>query len=432
MAARMSKNQDLYLKIRDEALADYTKRHPNPSSYDAKMKTVISIFAYLCIWGDYYGEGLWQKGANDCWDLRNHNIEDPLVPAFIYTKKINDQLHAITDKAAQWESADLDHFLAADFPAAMKTVVAKAALTNLLEHKRWEHAGSDEICLQAIPHFVGLWGENYRELIRQRYPNRFLYDFGATLLSKTQSDENTLARVSVEIDRSFNEVDSSSPVKLELDGEFYIDDAWNVRGDNFARSVHSQDWPVMKERLDQAAAILEPLYSRYPNEMGTCLAMMEVELGQGKGRDRLEMWFQRAIKIDPDDEEPYYSKAWYLQPRWYGSVDDLLAFGEECVKTGNWKAKVPLVLPKALKDVSQFDPGIYRAPSVWPVVESIYREYLSRFPDSTRYRTRFVKAAYLAGQMDIVREQLQLLGKKWDRTELSEKEHAEIIAEHTQ
>jgi len=142
----------------------------------------------------------------------------------------------------------------------------------------------------------------------------------------------------------------------------------------------------------------------------------------------MERWFQRGIKADPDTFHIYNNKELYLLPRWYGSVDDAIAFGKECVRTGNWAAKIPLIFPLGISESVGNDPNLYKRPDVWALLEIVYREYLARFPHAVFYRTDFAKHAYDAGHKDIAREQFEILDNEWDRSVLSNAQYAAIMA----
>ena len=61
----------------------------------------------------------------------------------------------------------------------------------------------------------------------------------------------------------------------------------------------------------------------------------------------MELWFDRAMELDPNDYDACYYKLYYLEPKWYGSVKDMLDFGRECVDSKVWGGRVPLVLTDA-------------------------------------------------------------------------------------
>ena len=122
-----------------------------------------------------------------------------------------------------------------------------------------------------------------------------------------------------------------------LQGASNIEWAWAARGTGFSNEVVGEGWKFkFGDRLQIATGILEQAYARHPEAGFIDREMLSVELGQGQGRDRMELWFGRAIQADPDDFEAYRAKADYLAPKWYGSDEDVWNFGVECAKTENW------------------------------------------------------------------------------------------------
>jgi len=427
LAARMKARQDLYRGMRDEALVQYGKRNPVPAPYDDQVKTVIRLFAYLFVWDDFYGEGLGRKGVGYARNAMAQGARDPLLQAFI-DSQVSLQLPSSSEKAAQTMNRHTDQFLAGDYPAAFKCLVCRRTILNLARYRSSHHVPDQSPSMIARSHFIEKWGESYRELLKQKFPHDLLFYGGESLQHSVESDETALNLVIAEQDRDFNEVDPGNPVKLELDGNFYVTDAWNARGSDWGYTVTVNGAELFRKRLAQADKILEPLYAQYPDEVGTCFAMLNVELGQGQGRDRMERWFQRGIKADPDTFHIYNNKELYLLPRWYGSVDDAIAFGKECVRTGNWAAKIPLIFPLGISESVGNDPNLYKRPDVWALLEIVYREYLARFPHAVFYRTDFAKHAYDADHKDIAREQFEILDNEWDRSVLSNAQYAAIMA----
>ena len=41
----------------------------------------------------------------------------------------------------------------------------------------------------------------------------------------------------------------------------------------------------------------------------------------------MEEWFRRAMKADPGNYSACSSKLYYLEPKWHGSEEEMLAFG---------------------------------------------------------------------------------------------------------
>jgi hypothetical protein len=428
MAARLKTHTDVYEKIRDEALAEYAKRNPTAHPYDDKAKTLLRLFAYLCVWNDFYREGLWEHGVSYAHDAMALGATDPILRNYLNVEETGG-FSSSSEEDAERFNHDSDAFLATGYPALFKLRVCLATLDNLANFKTNRQPPPDAPSMLARNYYVAQWGVNYRELLKQNFNHEVLYDTGDDAMESAESDEELLDLIIAELDRDYNEIDPRNPVKLELDGAFYVHDAWHARGSGWANTVSQDGWKQFGERLDKAAQILEPLYDQFPNETGTCHAMMTVELGQGQGRDRMEKWFQRAIKADPEDYAAYKSKEWYLLPRWYGSSDDILAFGKECVSGGDWAAKIPMILPTGIAESGNGDPSLYTDPDIWALLEKVYREYLARYPNAINYRTNFAMHAYDGGHKDVAREQFKILGGGWDRSVLTEARYATIMSD---
>src|SRR5262249_50866902 len=82
--------------------------------------------------------------------------------------------------------------------------------------------------------------------------------------------------------------------------------------------------------------------------------MMAVELGLGKGKEHLELWFQRAMKLNPDSYYACLNKLTYLEPKWYGSTEEMLAFARQCALSTNYGGNVALILEKAHETASRY------------------------------------------------------------------------------
>ncbi len=109
----------------------------------------------------------------------------------------------------------------------------------------------------------------------------------------------------------------------------------------------------------------------------------------------------------------------------------MLAFGRECVKAGNWDARVPFLLIEAHLALSEYprgdrstfaaspDPAYFAVSEVWDDVQSVYEPYLKRFPTAHRDRSKYARLACWASQWAEANRQFQVLGKNVDRSVFS-------------
>lgn len=154
-------------------------------------------------------------------------------------------------------------------------------------------------------------------------------------------------------------------------------------------------------------------YRINPRSPAAALAMSNVELGQNTGRESMELWWKRAMEAAPDSYEACARKLHYLEPKWHGSAEDMVAFGRECLETCNWGSRIPIILVEAhiLAAGYQNDPDAYIArPEVWKDIQSVYLPYLEAFPERHHDRSMYAKLACRAGQWMVADEQFKRLG----------------------
>lgn len=201
-----------------------------------------------------------------------------------------------------------------------------------------------------------------------------------------------------------------------IKGEVHIEKAWFARGGDYADKVTDEGWKLFGENLDTAEKSLERAWKLNPKDPRIAVMMMRVELGQGQGRKRMELWFHRAMDLNPNDYDACNWKLSYLEPKWYGSRDDMLAFGRECATSTNWGGAVPLILASAhwqysayLKDAEEKS-NYWKLPDVWPDIKSSYDRFFELNPDAIGYYHNYAWYAYHAEQWDALNEIIPKLG----------------------
>jgi hypothetical protein len=197
-------------------------------------------------------------------------------------------------------------------------------------------------------------------------------------------------------------------------GSFLTRYAWDARGGGYANSVTDEGWRGFAQRLALAQTALEKAWQLDSTNADAPRLMLTVELGQGEGRQRMELWFRRAMTADPDNFDACKAKLYYLEPKWHGSPEEMVEFGRECLRGGNWKARLPLILAEAHEAISVYNranPDAYFArPGVWEDIRSAYEPYLKAYPKATYDRSKFTMLACQCGQWEAARQQFDVLG----------------------
>lgn len=212
---------------------------------------------------------------------------------------------------------------------------------------------------------------------------------------------------------------SKSAAAQLVKADFYLMYAWRARGNGTAEQVTPEGWRLFRERLATAETALNKAWAADPYDAQIPTLMISIILGQQKARPEMETWFLRAMKLDSDNYQACRNKLHYLLPQWYGSRDDMLAFGRECVASTNWGGRVPLTLVDAHSEFSRTlnadDRRAYwRLPDVWADIKDGYEKFAQANPDATRFRYPYAAYAFRCGQWQDFNEQVKIIRQDED------------------
>ncbi len=199
-------------------------------------------------------------------------------------------------------------------------------------------------------------------------------------------------------------------------GRYFIESAWEWRGGSYADKVTVLQWSKFSEKLQKAEESLNEAWALDAKQPMIAEEMLCVELGQGKGLDRMELWFQRAMNLNTNDACACERKLLYLEPKWYGSDKEMFAFGRDCLESTNWGGKVPLIIVSAHRAHVNYLPAnsrvaYWRQLDVWLDVQRAFNKYFQSHPNDEAEHQRYALFAYTAQQWDVFNEQIPLLGK---------------------
>jgi hypothetical protein len=200
-----------------------------------------------------------------------------------------------------------------------------------------------------------------------------------------------------------------------IKAEFYFHYAWKGRGTAAADRVSEAQWKMFHERLALAEAALKKAWALNPKDPLVPTLMIGVVEGQGKKRPEMELWFDRAMKLDPNNYQACLKKLHYLYPQWHGSREEMVAFGRECVASPVWGGKVPLILVDAHGEIVRslrdrdLKQDYWAIPEAWTDIRSAYEKFSRLNPDETRFRYPYAAYAVRCEQWNVFLEQIRLL-----------------------
>jgi hypothetical protein len=213
--------------------------------------------------------------------------------------------------------------------------------------------------------------------------------------------------------------------RLLLRANTFIRMACDARGNQPAWDVSTDGWTEFDSSLNRAEQALAEAWTLDPNCAEVPRLMLCVETGQDKGRERLEMWFERAMRLNGDDYFACMAKLEYLAPYWHGSQVEMLSFGRACLQTQNWDGRLPFILIEAHRmlarnSLAQFpavrpEQSYFSRPYVWKDIEAVYGTYLATHPDSNYERSSYAKLAVLSAHYAEANVLFDQLGGNWWR-----------------
>ena len=201
-------------------------------------------------------------------------------------------------------------------------------------------------------------------------------------------------------------------------GYIYINYAWYARGGGFAKTITEEGGRLFKERLLTAKDYLEKAYSLDQSDPAVPSRLITVATGLGLERDEMEKQFQRSILADSTDHQAYFSKLTYLMPKWYGSKEEMFLFARESVRKAPPKTRIPMVLARAHWEMyhrSGKNASYFMNPNIWKEMKEVYQTVTQCFPKAKTTHNWFARTAYLAGDYEVAREELKIIGDDWDK-----------------
>jgi len=138
-------------------------------------------------------------------------------------------------------------------------------------------------------------------LQEKKMPLREIDEACHEMLKALEDDQKEYKLARAIIDQAFELNWPNSPLRWLLRGEAEITEGWAARGTDYADKVSDEGFRLLGQHLAFAAQALERAWTLQTNDVRIPIHMMRVELGQGKGRERMEEWFAPGMSIESKD-----------------------------------------------------------------------------------------------------------------------------------
>lgn len=387
----------------------YDKSGKRSSKWDESAKRALTEFARSRARVLETNEPYWQIISTNCAAAVQAGCDDPLI-AYLHTRFVlTDQQLTAEELARAYVRAselleqsaypDVRKFYASLRAAQQLKAVAGANTNAEPQIFKFRHA--------AIDHLLSA-------LQDQQFPPLEANDACSDLLETLKINDGQYQHFYLHLEPVLFAKWPQESFAWLLKGQANTEMAWHARGGGFANTVTTQGWKGFEEHLKIADEALNKAWKLNPTDTRIPIAMLTVELGQGEGRDRMELWFERAMELDTNCYDAAFAKLYYLEPKWHGSVEDMLIFGRQCVASKKWGGRVPLVLADAhwsiYKQYNKEAEDYWMEHGVWDDLQAAFERFFELCPDAVSWRHNYAWYAYHCRQWDALNKQLNLFG----------------------
>lgn len=283
----------------------------------------------------------------------------------------------------------------------------------MLHHRDQAHRGQQNVVINR--YFRESEANLARAMADPTVPSEIIYAAAVEHLNYGRNGTNWVNAIPERILNSWVAARPDDPVTCRFQGYFGIEYAWAARGGGEAGSVNDESWKLFFARLTDAEKALKRGWSMDHRDGQVAALMITVAMGQQKKRSEMETWFKRAMAADTNNYDACTRKLRYLYPQWYGTAEDMLEFGRECVASKNWGGKVPLTLLDVHRELATLMPtaderrAYWRQPDVWPDVRASYGRFFELNPRAVPTRENYAYYALRCGQLQVFLDQIKIL-----------------------
>jgi hypothetical protein len=206
-------------------------------------------------------------------------------------------------------------------------------------------------------------------------------------------------------------------LRLQVRGTFWLNYGWEARTNAFAPAVPAGGFDSLEKRLGEARKAFNEAWKLRPDDARTAVYMLDIDKSIGGDRATMELWFDRAMKANGDQYSACLTKLDWLDPKWHGTPEEMLAFGRACRETRNWRVGITLLAGAAhFRYYNMIEPAerskYLSSPEVWSEIKAVYDEYLEHHPSHDIPRSKYATLCYLSNHFPEAHAQFEILGDR--------------------
>jgi hypothetical protein len=213
-------------------------------------------------------------------------------------------------------------------------------------------------------------------------------------------------------ERALQRSHSGTWQEQHLKGVFEDERAWRARGHGYVGDTSESQWAGYYNHLEKAQKEYMKAWRWDPREE-TAIRMIDLQLGYQKSEAVMEVWFQRAMNLNPNSYDAVSAKYNYLYPKWHGSWKAQHDFAWNCVESSKWGGHVPLIMLDFHDDYARNlrvnKERYFRQERVFREVQAALDRFFELNPEETGWHHNYFWYAWCAKRWDIAKRELALI-----------------------
>lgn len=204
---------------------------------------------------------------------------------------------------------------------------------------------------------------------------------------------------------------------LVLRTGFYRQYAWTARGAGFINTVSRQGYDIFTQRLLLADADITSASLLNPSMPFHYYEMLQLDMALQRGSISSFSHLMKARQIDPSFYPVYMVYMFMNRPRWGGSVEIMKKIAQDYADNVPGSL-LPLLwtdyhdeMSNALNEGEKW----WSKPGNWEQVDAVFKKLIEATPEpkKTGLRCTYVTFASRANKLNVLQEQLELIGPNW-------------------
>lgn len=226
----------------------------------------------------------------------------------------------------------------------------------------------------------------------------------------------------IDADNLMNDPKVSPWMGLYADGRAHRHEAWKWRGGGFADTVTKEGWEGFLKHSEQARESWTKAWELRPDLPEAPRQMIGVGMATPVEPNEARKWLDRTLAAQFDYRGAYDDYVWAIMERWGGSIQEIVAFSQECVDTGRYDSCVPFQVANMISWMTfdqDYPDRCLAKDEFIPMFEQMFEGY--RTAENLTGENRNAVLSYIAalavyaGDCELGHRVLEEIGYRFDR-----------------